>query len=153
MPAELMFYLVSDARLPGDLNALVPTLLEKILAGGHQALVRCPDAAWAEQLNEALWQHTPSSFLPHGGPKDATPEQQPVYITAGQENPAGARMLLRLNGAPSEDIDAFDRVFDLFMGTDSERQAGRTRYKHFREKEYPLKIFTYTNGRWEPLAT
>lgn len=65
----------------------LPQILQKALAAGHRAVVRVPDERAAEKLNEHLWTFAAESFLPHGSKKDGFSEDQPVFLTDGDENP------------------------------------------------------------------
>ena len=71
-----------------------------------------------EHLNQLLWTYDEASFLPHGSARDGNADRQPVFLTAGEENPNNATMLVLVDGAPGTGLEAFQRVCDMFDGND-----------------------------------
>ena len=99
-------------------DAALPALLGRTLAAGQRALVRCADEARVAALDEALWASKDPEWLPHGTSKTGKGPLQPIWLTAGGDCPNGARYLFLLDGLSAPDAGAFDRVFDLFDGSD-----------------------------------
>lgn len=123
---EVGFYHLTRSPLEDAL----PRLLEKAYAAGQRALVRVGGEERVEALNRTLWTYEAGSFLPHGGPGEGYPGSQPIYLTAGAENPNGARLLVLVDGAQAPDLAAFDRCLDLFDGGDPEAVArARVRWR------------------------
>ena len=58
------------------------------------------------------------TWLPHGTARTGHASLQPIWLTAGDDCPNGARYLFLLDGVTVTDAAAFDRVFDLFDGND-----------------------------------
>ena len=100
------------------LEAALPRLLEKVLAGGFRAVVMAGSAERVEALNTQLWTYNPGSFLPHGSAADGNAADQPIWITSQDENPNQAHVLVLTEGVLSERIAAFARCLDLFDGAD-----------------------------------
>ena len=109
-----------------SLEDVLPRLLEKVVAQGKRAVLRCGDEERLEALNRALWTYTNESFLPHGSRADGHADEQPVYLTTGDENPNGAAVLVLVDAAPAEDLGAFERCVEMFDGRD-ERAVGLAR--------------------------
>ncbi|MCS5608435.1 MAG: DNA polymerase III subunit chi, partial [Alphaproteobacteria bacterium] len=80
------------------LERALPKLLEKALERGHRAIVLTGSKERAEDLNAALWTYEERSWLPHGSAGDGSPETQPIYLTAEEENPNGADILVAVDG-------------------------------------------------------
>lgn len=99
-------------RAPAE--AVLPKLLERILADGGRALVVAQDEALLKRLDDHLWRYDPSSFLPHGVAGGSADAEQPVLLSAGTEAANGARFLLVADGRWPEGADGFERVFFLF---------------------------------------
>ncbi|MBL6932411.1 MAG: DNA polymerase III subunit chi [Rhodospirillales bacterium] len=148
---EVSFYHLQKSRLEDAL----PVLLEKTLSAGKRALVMVGSDARAEQLNNELWSYVQGSWLPHGTAKDGRPEDQPIWLTAGDDNLNNATFLFLTDGAASDDVSAFERCFELFDGNDSTQVAvARERWKAYREAGHPLKYLQQTErGGWEEKAT
>jgi DNA polymerase-3 subunit chi len=120
--AEIGFYHLT--RTSAD--AALPPLLGRTLAAGQRAVIRCGTPDRLAALDRALWQCADPDWLPHGTDH---PGLQPIYLTLADENPNGGRFLFLLDGADSATLAAYDRVFDLFDGTDPDAvTAARTRW-------------------------
>jgi DNA polymerase-3 subunit chi len=144
---EIGFYHLT--RTP--LDQALPKLLGRVLAGGGRAFVLCAEAERARALDAALWTATDPDWLPHGllgGPHDAL---QPILLgTEDTEPPNGARFLLMVDGATSTRLAAFDRVLDLFDGTDETAvTAARTRWTTAKAAGHTLTYWRQGQGGWE----
>jgi DNA polymerase III subunit chi len=127
---EVWFYHLERSTL----DQVLPELLEKTLARGWRAIVRTPDAERIEHLDGWLWSYRDNSFLPHGLDDDPLAQRQPVLLTAGSDNPNGARALFLIDGAEPGALDAYARCIVLFDGRDESALAlARKRWKSFRD--------------------
>lgn len=86
---KLRFY-QTQGTTPAEVDAVLPPLLQKMLAGGHRVLVVCPTSARQTRLDEALWTFSPSSFLPHTCVQAKLPGPQPVLLALEGEAVAHA---------------------------------------------------------------
>jgi DNA polymerase-3 subunit chi len=75
----LRFY-QTQGTTPAEVDAVLPPLLQKMLAGGHQVLLVCPSSARQTRLDEALWIFSAGSFLPHACVQAKLPGPQPVLL-------------------------------------------------------------------------
>jgi DNA polymerase-3 subunit chi len=92
----------------------LPALLGRTLQSGKRAVIRCaPDKIVA--LDAALW--AVPDWLPHGTEAIGQAELQPIWITGADEAPNGASFLFLVDGVSSDRLDTFERVFDLFDGS------------------------------------
>ena len=135
MPAISFYHLQRSG-----LEAALPKLLEKILENGLRALVVAGSDERVEALNTTLWTYDPQSFLAHGGPKDGPQEDQPILLTADPEsNPNRAGVLVQVDGVSTKDFSRFERVLDVFDGTDSAAlAAARERWKSLKSQGHDL---------------
>lgn len=136
-------------KLP--LDQALPKLLEKAVAAGHRVVVRAADAARVEHLNSWLWTYAEDSWLPHGAAEDGAAPLQPIWLTAVEENPNDAKVLVICDGAAPANLDGFDRCLDLFDGNDSDAvQAARQRWKAWKAAGHALVYYQQRNdGGWE----
>ncbi|MBM3602053.1 MAG: DNA polymerase III subunit chi [Alphaproteobacteria bacterium] len=111
---EVSFYHLRTRPLEWAL----PRLLEKILERGARAVVMTGSDERVEWLSQQLWTYDPGSFLPHGSARDGDAPDQPVWLTAADENPNGARFLLLTDGAVSGAVGTYERCFEIFDGND-----------------------------------
>lgn len=144
---DVRFYHLRVKRL----EQALPEILAKALERGRRAVVKAGSIERVEALNAALWTHDPASFLPHGHVKDGSEAEQPVWLTAIDENPNGADMLVLADGAVSGMTGDFALACDIFDGNDDEAvQAARARWKDYREKGFGVSYFQQDeDGKWE----
>jgi DNA polymerase-3 subunit chi len=121
------------------LEAALPRLLSKAVEQGMRALVMAASPARVKALDGALWVYDQGSFLPHGTAKEGRAEAQPIYLTATEENPNGASLLVLTDGLAPSFIDGFERCLDLFDGKDQQAvAAARARWKRLADAGHDL---------------
>lgn len=129
----------------------LPKLLEKSLEAEARAVVMAASEERVANLNAHLWAYDQDSWLPHGGEKDGNAEEQPIWLTTEDENPNGARFLFLTDGAVSERVGEFERVFELFDGRNEDAvAAARARWKTYKDAGHTLAYWRQTDrGGWE----
>lgn len=134
-----------------SLEEALPALLEKVLAAGGRAVVMLGSEERVEAVNLRLWTYDDRGFLPHGGARDGFPTEQPVWLTAQDENPNGAKILLLADGARSAKVDQYSRCFELFDGNDANAvAAARMRRKSYEEAGHEVVYWQQVaRGKWE----
>ncbi|MFN0023198.1 MAG: DNA polymerase III subunit chi, partial [Parvularculaceae bacterium] len=91
---EALFYHLERATL----ESVLPGLLEKTLARGWKAVVRCGSRAMVERLDETLWTYRDDSFLPHSADVERAGDQ-PVWLTESADIPNKADVLFLVENA------------------------------------------------------
>ena len=136
------------------LERALPELLEKVLERGSRAVVMAGSEERVEHLTSLLWTYDDRSFLPHGSARDGFAADQPVYLTAEDENPNGAKVLVLTDGASSASVDAFEICCELFDGNDEEAVgAARARWTAYRDAGHAITYWQQTErGGWEQKA-
>ena len=144
---EIAFYHLRQAAL----DQVLPKLLEKTLAQGKRAVVLTGSPERAEALATALWTYNPASWLPHGTAEDGEAAEQPIWLTATDENPNGATYLFLTEGVESERLADFERCFDLFDGNDPAAvEAARARWRARQAAGHAVTYWRQTDaGGWE----
>lgn len=145
--ADVAFYHLQKAKLEDAL----PMLLERTLESGNRALVLAGSEQRVEALAERLWTYRSDSWLPHGTARDGDAEDQPIWLTARDENPNGALFLFLTDGAESARIHLFTRGFDLFDGNDDAAvAAARARWQTLKSAGHVLTYWRQgERGGWE----
>lgn len=148
--AEVGFYHLTRSGL----ERALPALLEKVVAGGLRAVVRAGSEERVEALNALLWTYDQDSFLPHGSARDGEAADQPIWLTAGDENPNGATVLVLTDGVAAADLAGFDRCLDLFDGRDEAAVgAARERWRACRDAGHGVVYWQQNDrGGWEKRA-
>jgi DNA polymerase III subunit chi len=126
----------------------LPQLLVRTLAAGQRALVLGPSAPALDVLSTALWEQP--ARLPHGVAADGDPDLQPIWLSAEAEPLNGARYLFLVEGARTDRLADFDRVFDLFDGNNEESlAAARLRWKAARDGGHAVAYWQQTERGWQ----
>ena len=148
--SEIWFYHLQRQRLEDAL----PALLEKVLAAKKRAVVLLGSDERVEAMNTYLWTYDERGFLPHGSARDGAAELQPVWLTAKDENPNRAEILILADGAHSDAIGDYERCLELLDGNDeSAVAAARARWKHYREQGHDVSYWQQdARGKWERQA-
>lgn len=146
-PCEIWFYHLERAGM----DQVLPDLLEKTLARGWRALVRCADAARIEHLDGWLWAYREDSFLPHGVSEEANARRQPILLTTSVDNPNEAHALFLIDDADPGDVSRFARCILIFDGRDEAALAtARTRWSGFKAAGHPVAYWRQGETRgWE----
>ena len=131
----------------------LPQLLGRTLAAGQRAAVMCGGPDRVAALDTALWLCPDPDWLPHGSAASGDADLQPIWLATDDAAPNGARFLFLLDNAASTRLDAFERVFDLFDGSDAAAvQAARDRWKAAKVAGHALTYWQQGARGWERKA-
>jgi DNA polymerase III subunit chi len=149
--SEVRFYHLQRTRL----EAALPKMLERVLARGERAVVILGSEERVEAIAAHLWTYSDRAFLPHGTAIDGHDAEQPVWITAKDENPNGAQILLLADGAESDRVGSYRLCVELFDGADEEAvAAARRRWAAYKAAGHSLSYYQQTgSGSWEEKAS
>ena len=136
-----------------SLDQALPALLSKALKNGHRIVVKIPDEREIQRLNDYLWTWRPDSFLPHGSAKDGFGEDQPVWLTSGEDNPNGADVLILTHGTTSESLADYALCCEMLDGRNDEAiSAARQRWSAYKEDGHQVTYWQQTEKGWEKKA-
>lgn len=135
-----------------SLEQVLPKLVEKAYATGKHIKIKVGNNARVEFINAALWTYDDEAFLPHGTKKDGFAKEQPIWISADDDNPNQADMLFLVDGADIElaQAEQFTRIFNIFDGNDEHAlQQARTFWKDISTTNNSKNYFQQDeNGHW-----
>lgn len=99
-----------------------------------RVLVWCSDTAELQAFDDLLWSHAQDSFIPHepAGPASSW-EETPVLLACSEPAPAGAEVLVNLAAHVPAAAASVARVIEVIDADPARRQAGRERFKHYRD--------------------
>ena len=146
---EIRFYHLQKQRLEDAL----PGLLEKARERGHRIVVQAGSAERVKMLDSLLWTYRPETFLAHAaGPASSAPEQ-PIWLTAAEECPNGADLLILVDGATA-DPAPYTLCCEMFDGLDDGAvDAARQRWAAYKAAGHMLTYWQQTDrGGWEKRA-
>jgi DNA polymerase-3 subunit chi len=135
----------------------LPRLLLRALSVGQRCLVVCSSNEQVAALDDALWS-APDSWLPHGSMLQSEKEQrhatrQPIWISTNATPVNGATFLFAVDGAATEGLQRFQRIFDLFDGRDSTQvAAARIRWTAAKSAAMTPVYWRQTATGWEQAA-
>jgi DNA polymerase-3 subunit chi len=136
------------------LEAVLPKLLATSLERGWRVVVQTGSGERAEAIAAQLWSHDEESFLPHGTKADGFPDLQPIWITAGDDNPNNANVRFFVDGTEPGVIDGLTRAVILFDGRDAEAvERARETWKRVRAAGHEVTYWQQDEqGRWQNRA-
>ena len=104
-----------------------------------QPVVVLAEPAVLKAFDEQLWTFAPLEFVPHCMADSALAAQTPVVLTATLEDKLPHhQVLMNLGSTLPGSFASFERLLEI-VGTDAqELQAGRERYRFYRDRGYPL---------------
>jgi len=147
--SDIGFYHLTRSAL----EQALPQLLGRTLAAGERAVVLCRDPGRIAALDAALWTCSEPNWLPHGTAADGDADLQPIWLDTDDTAPNQARFLFLIDGASSERLGAFARVFDLFDGNDEAAvEAARARWKAAKAAGHTLSYWQQGPRGWSKQA-
>jgi DNA polymerase III subunit chi len=149
--AEVLFYHLTASPV----DATLPELLEKTLARGWRAVVRCGAQESLAHLDAKLWTYRDDAFLPHGTAAMGHAARQPVYLTSGPEVPNGAEVMMLVAGAraTTTEMAGFTRTCLLFDAGDAHAvAAARADWKAVTAAGLAARYWAQEGGRWTEKA-
>jgi DNA polymerase-3 subunit chi len=137
VPVQVSFY--SDAADPLHFAC---RLVRRALASGKPVgvCVAAPDSA---RLDELLWSFDPTDFIPHRRWDGASPAAPGEVLLVGDAAGLPHRgLLLNLSLALPADALAFERVLEVVGREPQAVQAGRERYRTYKQAGAQLDHFS-----------
>lgn len=147
---EVLFYHLQNQPL----ERVLPEFLEKCLERKWRAVVQVSSEERRDALDAHLWTYRDDAFLPHGTVKDGQAAAQPVWLTAGDDNPNGAEVRFLADGAEARDIAGYRRVVVLFDGNDTDAvDRARAEWTSAKAAGHETTYWQQSErGRWEKKA-
>jgi DNA polymerase III subunit chi len=145
---EVLFY-----HLKGQTpEQVLPALLQKSLERGWRVVVQAASEERVEARDAHLWTWRDDSFLPHGTSRDSEVAEQPIVLTAGEENPNGAVVRFLVDGTDlPENAKGYARIVMLFDGDDPDAvEAARARWSKAKAEGAEVTYWRADEyGRWQ----
>ncbi len=150
--ARIDFYHLQRQKL----EDVLPKLLQKAHSTGNKIKLKIGNEANVETLNSFLWTFNDESFIPHGSKKDGFAEQQPIWLSADDDNPNGASFLFLVDGAEMavDTASAYERVFNIFDGNlPNALDQARQMWKNYKNAGFEIFYWQQNSGgAWEQKA-
>jgi DNA polymerase III subunit chi len=125
------------------LERVLPSICEKVLAGGGRLLV-VAEADSLARLDEQLWTFARDSFLPHGR---EPAETQPILLSERPVPANGAANIALADGRWRDEALGFERAF-YFFDSDSLDEA-RAAWRALKGRaEVEPRYWKQVDGKW-----
>jgi len=135
------FYILAE-QAAGDRYRLACRLAEKAVSQGRRVYIHTNSVREGEHLDRLLWTFREESFLPHGLSGRVESALNPIIIghaeTPGEEQDVMINLALQVPAF----FSLFQRVAEPIDKDPSIRQAGRERYRFYRDRGYTLNNHT-----------
>jgi DNA polymerase-3 subunit chi len=147
---EVLFYHLQNQPL----ERVLPELLEKCLERKWRAVVQLGSEERRDAIDAHLWTYRDDGFLPHGTVRDGSASEQPVWLTASDDNPNAANVRFLADGAESANYADYQRVVLLFDGNDPDAVTrARESWKVAKAAGHDATYWQQSErGRWEKKA-
>ncbi len=130
------FYVLAEASAAARLRVAC-RIAEKAYLASQTVLVWHTERGELERLDELLWTFADTSFVPHEWLGAAAPAgaEAPVLLgTAPPNAPVDVLINLDLSAEPPPFLAEVARVAEIIDGEPSRRDAGRARFKAYRQR-------------------
>lgn len=138
---QIDFYIL-DRQASGDRYLLACRIAEKALAGGHRIVMHSARDDERSHIDRLLWTQRDNSFVPHGliGRDDA--QLNPILIGDGSDADDEHDVLINLGHDIPKFFGRFARLIECIDHDATIKQAGRERFRYYREHGYLLNTHT-----------
>ena len=125
----------------------LPLLAEKALGAGERLLVVSDDEGQLSRIGEAMWSHSPSSFLAHGRDGDGMEAHQPILLSRRTHPANGARIMAIADGIWRDGDASITRTLYLF--DDETIAMARDCWRALGDREaVERRFWKHQEGRW-----
>lgn len=113
-------------------------LAAKAIRQSLRVLIYAPEETLAHAIDKLLWTFPATGFLPHCMARDALAAETPILIARTSEASAHDQVLLNLAPESPESFSRFQRLIEIVGVEPADRQAGRERYRYYRDRGYEV---------------
>lgn len=119
----------------------VAELTEKAVMKGRRLMVFAPDQVTTKSLENVLWSHSPTSFLPHCHAADSLSNQTPIIIDWQATELPHHDVLINLQADYPPFFSRFTRLIEIVGQEEQDKIQARLRYKFYRDRGYEMRSF------------
>jgi DNA polymerase III subunit chi len=127
-------------------------LLRKAVAGHGARLVVVAGPEVLDAIDSGLWRLSASDFIAHcrGSDEVHIVSRSPIVLGASAGSaPSDRPILLNLGAELPERFERFERLIDIVGSDEADRQAGRLRWRHYKDRGYAIRSHAW-NGSANP---
>ena len=127
------FYTHVQDKLPVAIQ-----LIGKAWDRGLNVWVRVADDAAASRLDQGLWTHPTTGFIPHCKSDHALAKETPIIIDAAAVEPSTDQILINLHPERPEYFSRFERLIEIVSLDDQDRKLARERFIFYRDRGFEI---------------
>jgi DNA polymerase-3 subunit chi len=137
------FYVLADADFDAKFR-FTCRLAYRANRIGNYVQVRTASRAASEALDKLMWSYPENHFVPHAVASDS--KNSALTLIGNEEPPPSAdQVLINLADDVPNFFGRYERVVEVVI--QSEKELGRDRYRHYRDRGYPLQY--HELDHWE----
>jgi DNA polymerase-3 subunit chi len=166
---QVDFYVLDNGNRQDKLQYAC-RITQKAYDQGLKVFVQSDDQDISRQMDSLLWTFSPGSFIPHciQNTLEVSWQDYPVQLGTlpidktrhgeeqhgeerpgeGQSNKLIADVLINLADTPPDTIFSFSRIVDLVSADQTDRLAGRERFRKYREKGHEPNTYKLGQKKW-----
>jgi DNA polymerase-3 subunit chi len=121
-------------------------LLRKAVGAHGARLVVVAEPQVLDAIDIALWKISPSEFLAHCRSDDAPAllARSPIVLAdSGSASLPDRPILVNLGAGLPAGFERFERLIDIVGSEDADKFAGRTRWRHYKDRGYAIRTHPY----------
>jgi DNA polymerase-3 subunit chi len=118
---------------------VVVRIVQKAWSQHGSVRVLTPDAATTEALDRLLWTQSALSFIPHCRLASPLAAETPVIVDEALTHDGDASVLVNLHPQTPPFFSRFERLAEIVATDDTATEAGRARYRFYRERGYAMR--------------
>ncbi len=122
-----------------DALAVAAKLVAKAWLQHGSVRVLTPDAQTTDALDRLLWLQPATGFLPHCRLASPLASETPILVDHALVHEGPAAVLINLTQSPPSFFSRFERLAEIVRSDEAQAQAGRERYRFYRERGYELR--------------
>lgn len=128
------FHVNAPAKLPYACR------LARKVYGTGLPVVFYGDEATLDAFDHLLWTFSPLDFIPHCRARDALARVTPVLLAGSADADACIHhgLIVNLDRTQPEFFGRFERMIEVVEADDADLEAGRARWKFYKDRGYPL---------------
>ncbi|MET0051412.1 MAG: DNA polymerase III subunit chi [Candidatus Thiodiazotropha sp.] len=134
---QVDFYVLSEGSRNNRFS-LACRLCEKIYHQGRRVLIHTGSEEETRHMDRLLWTFRQPSFIPHATAGAFDPATTPVLITDQADVGSENDVLINLSLEVPNFFSRFERVAEIIDQEPRVVDAGRERFRFYRDRGYPL---------------
>ncbi|MDM8558498.1 DNA polymerase III subunit chi [Candidatus Parabeggiatoa sp. HSG14] len=136
---QIDFYILHIKHNRQEKERFVCQLTDKAWHQGYRIYIQTGFISFARHLDAMLWTFKEESFLPHDIYPDVS-SSAPIRIGYTAQFCEGMDVLVNMTETVPPFFEGFKRIADIVDDTPQAKEAGRARYRFYKERGYTLKV-------------